>query len=563
MPDADRADAEKLLPDRGELALELVARGHEGLAAAGGVGVGRRQRAPVELAAGRERHRREDDEGRRHHVLGQPALEVARQRAGLGSAAGARDDVGDEPHVLGALADGDDRCLRHRRVLLEHELDLGELDAYAAELDLEVGPPQVLERAVRQPARQVSGAVQARARRSRHRIGHEAIGGEPRPAEIAAPDRHAADVELSGDAGGDELEVGVEETDDGAGDGAADRDRAPPLAGHAGVVRDVDRRLGGAVEVLQGRARQPLEAALGEIDAERLAAAHDAPERRAAPEPGLVEKHAQHGRHEVRRGHALGGDAVDEVGRVLVAAGHGDHESRPDDERPEELPDRDVEAGRCLLEDDVGFAQPVGLLHPQQAVRHRAVLVHRPLRTPGAAGGEDDVSEVLRRRQPGWTRVGTPVQRPPASVLVVVEHRDLGRRGGQSIAEPLLDDHDRGRRVLEHGRQPLRRVRRIERHVGAARLERRQQRHDHRRRALEADADPRSGPYRQRAQPVRELVGATIELAIAERAPGEADRRRVGRAIDLGLDERVDAGVRRRGRRRAVAPIEDGAPLGR
>ncbi len=49
-------------------------------------------------------------------------------------------------------------------VVRERDLDLAQLDAVAAHLDLEVGAPEVLEPAVGAPAREVAGAVEPRAR---------------------------------------------------------------------------------------------------------------------------------------------------------------------------------------------------------------------------------------------------------------------------------------------------------------------------------------------------------------------------------------------------------------
>ena len=57
-------------------------------------------------------------------------------------------------------------------------LDLAELDAEAADLDLVVGAAEELECAVGAPAGQVAGAVHAGARRP-ERVGHEALGGQP------------------------------------------------------------------------------------------------------------------------------------------------------------------------------------------------------------------------------------------------------------------------------------------------------------------------------------------------------------------------------------------------
>ena len=79
----------------------------------------------------------------------------------------------------------------------ERRLDLAELDAEAAHLDLVVDPAEELELAVRPVAREVAGAVEALARRA-ERVGHEALGGQLRPVEVAAGEAGAAQAELAG-----------------------------------------------------------------------------------------------------------------------------------------------------------------------------------------------------------------------------------------------------------------------------------------------------------------------------------------------------------------------------
>ena len=82
----------------------------------------------------------------------------------------------------------------------ERRLDLAELDAEAADLDLAVGAAEEVEHAVGAPAHQVAGAVQP-LRRARRVIGHEALGVELGAREVAARHAAAADVELADDAG--------------------------------------------------------------------------------------------------------------------------------------------------------------------------------------------------------------------------------------------------------------------------------------------------------------------------------------------------------------------------
>ena len=81
----------------------------------------------------------------------------------------------------------------------QRRLDLPELDPQAPQLDLEVDPPQELDRSVarRAMARQVAGPVQPRTRNRRERIGDEALGRERRATQISARHLDPADVQLA------------------------------------------------------------------------------------------------------------------------------------------------------------------------------------------------------------------------------------------------------------------------------------------------------------------------------------------------------------------------------
>ena len=86
------------------------------------------------------------------------------------------------------------------------------------------------------------------------------------------------------------------------------------------------------------------------------------------------------------------------------------------------------------------------------------------------------------------------------------------------------------------------------------------QRDDHVERALDAEADDGLRSGAERAQMVRELVGAFIELAVAQRLAFEHQRGGVGRALGLFGEQLRDGDVRNRPR--GIVPGgEDGAAL--
>ena len=284
-------------------------------------------------------------------------------------------------------------------MLAERRLDLAQLDAHAAHLDLAVGPPQVLDLAPVPLARQVPGAVEPGAGNGRERIGEEAFGGQLGAAEIAAGGLDAADPQLPRHPGRHRRQgngTTVEEVDAGVGDRPADGDREAPDVPFAGPGGDVDRRLGGAVEIGEPGFREEGEEALDQGGGQGLAARDHPRQRGAASDPRLGEEGLEHRGDEVDGRDLALGDRPYQVGRVLVPARPGEDEPGAGEKRPEELPDRDVEAHRGLLEDVVASVEPIALLHPEQPVEDRPVAVHGPLRGPRGAGGVEDVGEVVR-----------------------------------------------------------------------------------------------------------------------------------------------------------------------
>ena len=155
------------------------------------------------------------------------------------------------------------------------------------------------------------------------------------------------------------------------------------------------------------------------------------------------------------------------------------------------------------------------------------------------------------------------VEAEEIDVVLPREHRVEPRQ------KPLLGEQHEGRlprpRVLQHEAQPLGGVGRVERHVGAAGLEHGEQRGDHLGRALQGDADARLGADAEGAQPVRQTVGAAVQVAVGEPDARRAGGRRVdqgdrlGGARDLRLDETVEQGgdLVARGRQRAAVGVEE------
>ena len=130
------------------------------------------------------------------------------------------DDVGDEPGVAAVVA-GDDDGLHDVGMAVEHRLDLAELDAVTADLDLVVGAAGELDVAGRVDPHDVAGGVHA----AHAGAVDEALGGQLGPVVVAAGDALAADVQLAERAEREPAAGGVEHEDRRVGDRRADRDR--------------------------------------------------------------------------------------------------------------------------------------------------------------------------------------------------------------------------------------------------------------------------------------------------------------------------------------------------
>ena len=218
-----------------------------------------------------------------------------------------------------------------------------------------------------------------------------------------------------------------------------------------------------------------------------------------------------------------------------MAAGPGEHEPGAAEQRPEQLPDRDVEADTASSGARVSAAvEAIGALHPEQPVADAAVVDHDALGPPGRAGGVDDVGELkVGRRAPGT------VERPA--------RRADGRDGAPWLRPPAARRRGRPRQqhggpgVLQHEGEPLARIVGIERQVGGARLERRQQADHQIERALQENADAGSGAAAEGGEAAGQAPGPAVELGVGQRPALEAHGGGLGRARRLPLDHLVQA----------------------
>ena len=113
------------------------------------------QGACVEFAVDRQRQRVQHHDRGGHHIGREPVG----QRGACPGGIGRPGDIADEAFGAGVVFAGDDHCLLDTAQLGQCGLDFAEFDAVAADLDLLVGAPEVLQLPVGAPVHQITGAI--------------------------------------------------------------------------------------------------------------------------------------------------------------------------------------------------------------------------------------------------------------------------------------------------------------------------------------------------------------------------------------------------------------------
>ncbi len=426
-----------------------------------------------------------------------------------------------------------------RRVVPEGAFDLAEFDAESAQLDLRIKTAEQLDLAIAEETRLIACAVEPCAGFVRERIADELFGRQFGAVEIAPGQADTADAQLAGIADRDRLCLGIQDVDLDIVDRPPDR-HALVFPRFAGPTGDVHRRLGRAVQVMQPGA-QPFAELEQQVVGQCLAAHEDLLQGPAFGNRRMLEEEAQHRRHKVAERDPLCLNALHQVVGVLVALRSGHHQAGTAEQRQEQLPDRDIESIGRLLQDPVRRTDVVMALHPQQAVADRPMRQHAAFGPPRGARGVDDVGEILRAID--RCRIVIPAEQGFPPGIIQTEH--CAGMAVQPVPETLLRQHDGHRGILDHQRQALLGVAGIQRQIGAASLEDRQQRDDQLDRALHLHAHHAVAPGSQRPQAMRQPIGPAVQFAIVQGLAVKTHRHRVRAAFDLRFDQLVQAPVQR------------------
>jgi len=198
---ADPVQLEDIGPDLSEQGFELT---NGRLVSARGIGIGVRSRqgSAVQLAVGRQRQRLQPHIGGRHHVFRKNSGQVVTQplrtelacfqliciRHGI---------VGNQTFIPSRILARHHDRFAYRWVFAQPGFNLTQLDAEAADLDLEVVATQELDVAVGKPAAQISGPVHSGLHIPGERIANKALRRKLRPVQITTRYPRPANVQLS------------------------------------------------------------------------------------------------------------------------------------------------------------------------------------------------------------------------------------------------------------------------------------------------------------------------------------------------------------------------------
>ena len=140
-------------------------------------------------------------------------------------------------------------------------------------------------------------------------------------------------------------------------------------------------------------------------------------------------------------------------------------------------------------------------------VRQRTMAQDHAFRTARRTRGVNHVSGIVGAAVDGLVRLKSlfRMRRNRGSVYVD-EHTALARL--RECVEPMRrGDQERKLRIVDHERQTLGRIGRIERHVTRARFQDRELGNDHRRAAFDGKADQHAAANASRTQMTREAIG--------------------------------------------------------
>ncbi|RMP90471.1 hypothetical protein ALQ17_05346 [Pseudomonas fluorescens] len=408
-----------------------------------------------------------------------------------------------------------------------------------------IDAPDILQRTCLVIAREVATAVEPRAGHGGERVWQEALGGQRRAVEVTlGQTMFGADAQLAHTLGGKQFETTVQHIQGATVDGPANR-HAKRIAGVrqlAGVYAGHHARFGRPVGVDQAHAAQAGGVPRTQpFHRHRLAAdMHLTQVAQGALVDGtFLGQQIPVGRWQVRQGHAL----LDDVPRQLpgvpqFVATHD--QRRAHTQRRVALLDKAIEAERGKLQHPVCRAQAAVDLGAVAELAEGGMVDGHALGQPGGARGVDHIGQVGSGGMVGWIgrRVACQFFAGRGETLA---RQPLGQR--QVGQQPGFAEQQVEPAVRQHVGQAFGGVVRVQRHIGGATFEHRQQADDQLRATSCRQADALAWANAQFQQAMGKPVGASIELGVAQACVARLHGHRVGCGAGLGGNAFVHAQV--------------------
>ncbi|KPB55801.1 Linear gramicidin synthetase subunit D [Pseudomonas coronafaciens pv. oryzae] len=212
-----------------------------------------------------------------------------------------------------------------------------------------------------------------------------------------------------------------------------------------------------------------------------------------------------------------------------------DDQSATVQQRAENLPDREVEGERMEQRPDVFFVELEPVICSRKQAHQVVMGEQGAFRFAGRARGVDHVGQVVRRGLVGRVFSAVTIQR-----IRQIQGLNV-RRNRQLIQQMCLGQQQFDTAVLHQEAQAILRIIRVQRHVSAPGLEDRQHAHDHLQTALSRKPHANIRADALLTQFVGQLVGAAVELLIAQLLGTQAQGDGLRGAFCLGFDALMGA----------------------
>ena len=216
----------------------------------------------------------------------------------------------------------------------------------------------------------------------------------------------------------------------------------------------------------------------------------------------MVKQQCRHRRHELGTVDLLLDHQGVQARRVHQDRQRAEHEPAAREQRTDEVTREDVEREARHLKMRGDVLQSVRFLVGEVRVRQTAIRDQCALRLSGRSARVDDVGEIVAGRRRRGIQVGLVRE------IVPVDDDSRRRLEGRKLRQLAgMADHCRGLGVVEHELDAVRRIERIDRHVGSAGLDYREHGDHEVERLVHEDRDQRVR-YRRPALAAGEQAGS-------------------------------------------------------